>query len=85
MGVSVDAGLVVDGFHGGDRAAVFAVAVFEHDEVCVSLDSLGGSGLTSVVFSDGESCSVVSECGSKGRSAGSVLTFVSFDSHGAFG
>ena len=74
MGVFVGAGLVVDGLRGGDRAAVFAVAVFEHDEVCVSLDSLGGSGLTSVVFGDGEGRSAVLGCDS---GMASVLVFAS--------
>ena len=44
-----------------------------------------GSGLTSVVFGDGEGRSAVSGFGSEGRLTGSVLTFVSFDSYGAFG
>ena len=33
MGVFVGADVAVDGFRGGDRVAVFAVAVFEGGEV----------------------------------------------------
>ena len=44
-----------------------------------------GSGLTFVVFGGGEGRSAVSGFGSEGRSADSVLTFVSFGSYGEFG
>ena len=44
-----------------------------------------GSGLAFVGFGDGEGRSAVSEFGSEGRSADSVLTFVSFGSYGEFG